>query len=243
MADPLLQIRGLSKSYGGVRALDGLDLEVWLGEVHAIMGENGAGKSTLNKLLCGVVAPDAGEVLLDGVTLPFGSVAEAERAGVAIVHQESAAFPDLTAAENHQIMREPTRWGVLLDRRAMRERTEASLRSVGEAFELDRPMGGMSLAQRQMVAIARALDQRCRLLILDEPTASLSVREADALFEAVRRIRESGVGVLFVSHRLDEVFAIADRVTVLRDGRWVATAPVAEVDRDTLVRWMLSPAA
>lgn len=243
MADPLLQIRGLSKSYGGVRALAGLDLDVWPGEVHAIMGENGAGKSTLNKLLCGVVAPDSGEVLLDGDPLPFGSVAAAERAGVAIVHQESAAFPDLTGAENHQLMREPTQWGMLLDRGAMRERTEASLRSVGESFELDRPVGGLSLAQRQMVAIARALDQKCRVLILDEPTASLSVREADALFESVRRIRESGVAVLFVSHRLDEVFAIADRVTVLRDGRWVATAPVDEVDRDTVVRWMVSQAA
>jgi len=235
-----IEIRGLTKRYGGVLALDGVDLDIAAGEVHAICGENGAGKSTLNKILAGMVEPTSGTVKLDGRAVSFGSVTSAEAAGISMVHQESAVFLSLSAVENHQLMREPTKFGgLLIDRAEMEARTQAALQELGETFDLDLPLEQRSLAQRQMVMVARALATECRLLILDEPTASLSSRETDALFRSIRAIRDKGVAVMYVSHRMDEIFALADRVTVLRDGRHVETRPIAEVTPADLVQAMV----
>jgi ABC-type sugar transport system ATPase subunit/ribose/xylose/arabinose/galactoside ABC-type transport system permease subunit len=235
-----IEIRGLTKRYGGVLALDGVDLDIAAGEVHAVCGENGAGKSTLNKILAGMVEPTSGTVKLDGRAVSFGSVTSAEAAGISMVHQESAVFLSMSAVENHQLMREPTKFGgLLIDRAEMKARTQAALQELGETFDLDLPLEQRSLAQRQMVMVARALATDCRLLILDEPTASLSSRETDALFRSIRAIRDKGVAVMYVSHRMDEIFALADRVTVLRDGRHVMTRPIAEVTPADLVQAMV----
>ena len=232
-----IQVRGIAKSYGGVQALHPVYLDILEGEIHAICGENGAGKSTLNKVLAGIVAPDSGEILIDDRPMPLGSVTEAERAGIAIVHQESAVFPELSATENHQLMREPgTFW---VDRSEMRRRTSESLAGVGESFDPEIPLERRSVAQRQMVSIARALSQECRALILDEPTSSLSARETEALFTVLRRLRSEGVTIVYVSHRLDEIFEMADRVTVLRDGHLVATQAISETSPRQLIQLMV----
>jgi len=236
----LLQVSGVTKSYGGPPALRQVDLSLGRGEILAVCGENGAGKSTLNKILSGSITADSGEIRMDGKPLVIKSAADAEAAGIAIVHQESVAFLSLSATDNHQIMREPTRLGGLwLDRPEMRRRAVASLGSVGEDFDPDLPLESRSVAQRQMVAIARAVDAKCRVLILDEPTASLSARETESLFRVIQKMRGEGVSIVYVSHRLEEIFALADRVAVLRDGQLVATKPIAETSPEDLIRLMV----
>ena len=233
----LIEIRGISKAYGGVRALKSLDLAIRPGEVLAVCGENGAGKSTLNRILSGSLLPDEGTIRVDGDVVQLGSVQEAERRGISIVHQESSAFLDLDASENHELMHEPGVWW--LERNRMRRNTEASLAAVGESFPVEVPLGSRSVAQRQMVAIARATQSKCRLLILDEATASLSSRETDALFEVIRRLRASGVAILYVSHRLNEIFELADRVAVLRDGLLVGDLSIGETSPHQLIELMV----
>jgi ABC-type sugar transport system ATPase subunit len=218
----LIDIRKVSKSYGGVHALTDVSMQIAPGEVHALCGENGAGKSTLIKVLAGSVTSDCGEVLVNGNALPPGNVRASEAAGIAVIHQESVAFPHLSAFDNIFVGREPRRWGGLfLDRAAMRRQTRALLERLGEADSFDpaRPVGELSVAQRQMVAMARALSHDCRLLVMDEPTASLSERETRVLFNLIRQFKQQGVSILYVSHRLDEVFELADRVTVFGDHR------------------------
>jgi len=237
---PLIQLRGLSKSYAGVRALRDVTLDIDPGEVHAVCGENGAGKSTLIKVLTGVVSPDAGEMLIAGQRLTPGSATASTAAGIAAMHQESTAFPDLNAVDNVFVGRELTRLGGwLLDQAAMRRQTRKILQKLGENFDVDLAVGKLPLAQQQMVAMARALARDCRLLIMDEPTASLSARETRVLLRLVRQLRREGVSVLYVSHRLEEVFEIADRVTIMRDGELVATQAVAEINKDELIRLMV----
>lgn len=237
---PFIAIVGLSKSYGGVRALKDVHLEIASGEIHALCGENGAGKSTLIKILTGVVTPDEGSIRIDGQTLVPGNVRETEASGIAVIHQESTAFPDLNALDNIFVGREPRKaGGWLLDKPRMRREARAVLKRLGQDFDLDRPVGELSVAQRQMVAMARALSQQCRLLILDEPTASLSARESDALLKIVRQLRDEGVTILYVSHRLDEIFELADRVTVFRDGEFIDTQPTGVLDKDALIRLMV----
>lgn len=233
----MIQIRHLTKRYGATVALDAVNFDLQAGEVHAVCGENGAGKSTLNRILAGLVTPDEGGIEFQGQPLRLGSVPAAEAAGIVMVHQESAAFLHLTAVENHQIMREPGS-PLWMDRESMRDRTRQALEELGETIDLDVPLAQLGNAQSHMVAIARAISVNSRLLILDEPTAMLSIRECEMLFRAVRQLRERGTCILYVSHRLDEVFALADRVTVLRDGRHVATQPISELDRADLVRMM-----
>lgn len=237
---PLIQLRNLSKSYVGVHALRDLSFEIAAGEVHAICGENGAGKSTLIRLLTGVVSPDEGEILVRGHRLKTGNVQSSEAAGIAVMHQESSVFPDLNAIDNIFVGRELT-WckGLLLDRTRMRQRTEELLARLGAQIDLDSPLGELPLAQQQMVALARALSSECRLLIMDEPTASLSVRETETLLNVVRQLRAEGVSILYVSHRLEEVFEIADRVTVLRDGQFVATLDASELDIAKVIQLMV----
>ena len=239
MTSTLLQVNGLSKSYGGVQALSGVSLTMQPGEVHALMGENGAGKSTFIKCLSGALRADSGEIRLDASPLPLGDIRAAEAAGIVALHQESTAYPHLNAVDNIFVGREPRRRGGLLDRPRMRRDAQALMAHLGERIDLSRPLEDLPLAQRQMVGMARALAHRSRLLILDEPTASLSARETQVLFRVIRQLQAEGVSILYISHRLEEVFALSSRVTVLRDGRLVDTRPTSEVSRDEVVRLMV----
>ena len=237
--EPIAKAVGVSKSFGGVHALRDVSLDLLAGEIHALCGENGAGKSTLIKILSGFYAPDAGSVQVDGQPLPPSVHAASER-GVSVIHQESVACFDLDAVDNIFVGRERRRFGgLLLDRVAMEEQTREMLARLGESFPIDRPVGELTLAQRQMIGIGRALSQRCRLLIMDEPTASLSTREAERLFRLMRQLRSEGVAILYVSHRMEEIFSLADRVTVLRDGRHVATKLIQQVTPAALVNLMV----
>jgi len=239
MNPPFLDVSGLSKTYGGVHALAEVGLTLAPGEAHALLGENGAGKSTFIKCLSGAVRPDGGEVRVDGAALPPGDLRAAEAAGIVALHQESTAFPHLSAVDNIFVGREPRRVLGLLDRPRMEREARALLERLGERIDLRRPLEELPLAQRQMVGIARALSHQSRLLILDEPTASLSARETQTLFRIIRQLQGEGVAVLYISHRLEEVYALASRVTVLRDGRMVGTYPLADLGRDELVRRMV----
>jgi len=239
---PLLELRGLGKRYGAIHALEGVDLAARAGEVHALLGANGAGKSTLLHLLAGIVAPSAGEIRLAGRPVAFASPADAARAGIASVHQELAVLPQLTVAENVWLAREPCSAHGLLDRRALRRRTSELLERHGLPLDPDTVAGDLSVAGRQLVEIARALSASTRILTLDEPSAVLSLQERDRLFGIVRGLKAQGLLVLFVSHRLDEVFEITDRVTVLRNGRKVAELETARATRDELVRHMVGHA-
>ena len=238
-ADKIL-IRDLSKAFAGVQALDRVSMDLEAGRIHALCGENGAGKSTLIKILAGVYSPDAGHLQAWGSPLRPGSVPAAEKAGIAVIHQEPTAFPQLNAVDNIFVGREPRRFGgLLLDRRRMLDETRHLLHSLHADVDPRLPVGHFSVAQRQLISIARALSHRCRLLILDEPTSSLSGRETEVLFDTLRRLREDGVAILYVSHRLEEVFSLADTISVLRDGALVARRPAAELDRDALIRLMV----
>jgi rhamnose transport system ATP-binding protein len=233
----MLAAAALSKSYGGVRVLSDVDLDVAGGEVHALVGENGAGKSTLIKIVGGAVRPDAGVVRLEGVPLGVGDPRAVRQAGVSIVYQELALAGELSVADNIFLGRE--RGWPLLNRREMTRIVQERLDALGAAIDARAPVGSLGVAQQQLVEIARALETDARVLIFDEPTASLSGTEVDRLLALVRRLRERGLAILYVSHRFDEIFALADRVTVLRDGRRVATAPIADVSRAQLIRWMV----
>jgi ABC-type sugar transport system ATPase subunit len=227
----------ITKSYGGVRVLHAVDFDVHGGEVHALVGENGAGKSTLIKVLGGAVSPDSGDVLLDDQRLPLGDPLETRRLGISIVYQEFTLVPGLSVADNIFLGRERGRWRLRLAE--TRQAARNLLDQLGLSLDVDAPVAGLSVAHQQMVEIARALAFEARVLILDEPTASLSEHETLRLFETVRRLRAGGLAVIYISHRLEEVLAIADRITVLRDGRTVGTSRPSEIDRPTIVRWMV----
>ena len=244
MSDVLVDIQRVSKHFGGVRALREVSLAIAPGEVHALCGENGAGKSTLIEILSGSCRPNAGQVLLAGRRLGLGNVGACEQAGVAVIHQEPVAFGHLSAVDNIFVGRELTlAGGLLLNRRAMRRGASELLADLGGGVDLACPVRCLPPAQRQRVAMARAILRDAKLLILDEPTASLSERETAVLFALIRRLRNQGVSVLYVSHRLEEVFALADRVSVLRDGRLVGTRLAGELDRATLIAMMVGPEA
>ena len=235
----LLEVRGLGKRFGPVLSLDGVDLDAEAGEVHAVTGANGAGKSTFMNLLAGVFAASAGEIRIDGRPVHFASPRAARDAGISVVYQELTVLPDLTIVENIFLTREPrTRFG-WLDRRRLQRDAEQLLADSGIALAPDRRVGDLNVATRQLVELARALSVSARVLILDEPTAVLSPAERDQLFQVVARLRRQGLLVFFVTHRLDEVFAIADRVTVLRNGRKVVTESIDALDPSTLVRQMV----
>jgi ribose transport system ATP-binding protein/rhamnose transport system ATP-binding protein len=233
----LLVTRGLTKSYGGVTVLAGLDLDVGAGEIRALVGENGAGKSTLIKVLTGAVVPDRGDARLDGEPLPLGRPLAIRDRGVSVVYQEFTLVPDLTVAENVFLGRE--RGTLWLNRAEMRTRTRRLLDALGVSLDPAMPVRGLSVAGQQMVEIARALATEARVLILDEPSATLTGTEVESLFRTLRALRARGLGVIYVSHRLDEIFRLADSVTVLRDGRHVVTAPAGGLTRDVLIRQMV----
>jgi ribose transport system ATP-binding protein len=236
---PLLEMRGIRKSFLGVEVLHGVDLDCQAGEIHAVVGENGAGKSTLMKVLAGVYHPDGGEVLIGGEPVSFSHPVQAQAAGVATIFQEFNLLPDRTVAENVFVNREPTRRGIV-DIRAMERRTDELLHEVGEvSFGPRTLVRNLSTAQQQVVEIVKALSLDARLLVLDEPTAALAEHEVEVLFGLLRRLRERGLGMLYISHRLREIFAICNRITVLKDGEHVATRPVAEVDTGKLISLMV----
>jgi ribose transport system ATP-binding protein len=219
-------------------ALDGVDLEVRRGEVHVLLGENGAGKSTLMKVLSGALRADAGRVWLDGREVEIASPRHARALGVAIIYQELTLVPGLSAAENVFLGREPRRLPGVVDHARMRADAGRLLERLGAAFPAATPVGALGLAQRQLVEIAKALSLDARVLVMDEPTSALSEPETRALFAVIRALAARGVAVVYISHRLDEIFEIGDRVTVLRDGRHVATHALRAVDRRRLVREM-----
>ena len=241
-AVPRVELRGISKSFGATAALTAVSMDIRAGEIHGLVGENGAGKSTLVKILGGVHPPDAGTILLDGVATHIGDPAAARALGVAVVHQEPRLFPDLSVAENVFLASPPMRrfgsiaWG------EMRRAASALFEELDVRMDVGAPVRGLSMADQQLIEIAKALSVDARVLVLDEPTASLSAHEVERLFSIVRRTRDRGVAVLFVSHRLDEVFALCDRATVFRDGRHVVTAPTASLTTADLVRHMVGRA-
>lgn len=239
-AAPLLEVRDIEKTFPGVRALSGVSFEVRAGEVHALLGENGAGKSTLIKIISGVYEPDGGSILIGGRQTRFTSPEDAKRAGVATIYQELLLFPELTVAENIFLGHAPrTRVG-RIDWRAMRARAAALLASL-EIDDLapNQVVGALSVGNRQRVEILRALSHDARILIMDEPTAALTESDVARLFDIVRRLRARGVGIVYISHRLDEIFAIGDRVTVLRDGAYVGARNVADTNASELVQMMV----
>ncbi|HEU4328178.1 MAG TPA: sugar ABC transporter ATP-binding protein [Roseiflexaceae bacterium] len=237
-AAPLIEVRNLSKSFGGVQALRGVQLAVYGGEVHALLGENGAGKSTLIKIITGLHQPDAGEILLDGRPVRFAGTRDALDQGVAAIYQEPSLFPDLDIAENIFVGRQPLSGG-RVDWRRMYEEAGALLGRLGVRLDPRTKARALSVAQMQMVEIARAISLDARVLIMDEPTSSLTEREVEELFVIVRQLRAHGSAVVFISHRLEELFALADRVTVLRDGAYVGTQPMTDVSTDALIRMMV----
>ena len=231
-------MEGIRKQFPGVLALDDVDLTVRAGEVHVILGENGAGKSTLMKILSGAHGRDAGRIFLDGREVEIDGPRRARELGVAIIYQELSLAPTLSAAENVFLGREPRRLPGLVDRASMEEAARAILDGLGARFDVRRPVRDLSLAERQLVEIARALSLDARILVMDEPTSALTDREAQALFDTMRRMTARGVAIIYISHRLQEIYDIGDRVTVLRDGRRVATLDVAGSNRRELVRLM-----
>ena len=234
----LLEMRGIDKSFPGVQALKDVSLELRRGEVLALVGENGAGKSTLIKILGGAHLPDRGEMLLDGRLLEASSPSAAQRAGISIIHQEFNLIPNLTVRENIFLGRERTRCGFI---RASHEQAEARrlFRKIGITFDLDARCSELTVAQQQTVEIAKALSVNSLILVMDEPTAALTGQEVEHLFAVIDDLRAHGLGVIYISHRLDEIFRVADRVMVLRDGRHVATEAIGSVSRERLIEMMV----
>ena len=235
----LLQAANIGKAFAGVQALRGVSFNLRAGEVHALVGENGAGKSTLIKVITGAVQPDEGTLEIGGQLIEHNDPVASRKLGIAAIYQQPALFPDLTVAENIAIGLETGGAWRLIDWRGRRARARDLLARVGSRISPDTIVERLSMPEQQLVEIARALGANARVLILDEPTASLSEREVERLLQVVRDLRAAGVGLIYISHRLEELFQIADRVTVLRDGAAVATRPMAEIDRGELIRLMV----
>ncbi len=232
---PRLAMRGIRKSFGGVEVLHGVDIDVDAGEAHALLGENGAGKSTLMKVLSGVYTADAGQILIDGQERAIRTTRAADEAGIAIIHQELSYVPRLSVAENLLLGHLPHNPGGVVRWGALRAEARRALRDFGSPIDVRAAMGDLPLGQRQIVEIVRAARRRARIIVMDEPTASLTQAEVRQLFALIRALKEQQVSLIYISHHLEEVFAMADRVTVLRDGRRVATRAVGETTRQELI--------
>jgi len=238
--DSVLELKHMSKSFPGVQALNDVYFDVHSGEVHALLGENGAGKSTLIKIISGLYKPDSGEILLDGKPVSFNSPREAQMAGIATIYQELSLYPELTVAENIFMGHAPRGFLGAVNWREMRQRAEEILASLNiHDMDVNSKVGTMSVGNRQRVEIAKALSMNARILIMDEPTAALTEADVVRLFGIVRLLRERGVSIIYISHRMEEVFELTDRVTVLRDGHYVGTKPVSETDANDLIGMMV----
>lgn len=237
-APVLLRLDGVSKEFPGVKALSGVSFELRAGEVHAVCGENGAGKSTLMKIISGVYQPNSGSIIFKGEAVQFASTRESETAGIAIIHQELNLVPHLSVAENIYLAREP-RWGFLVDRKKLFEDAKRCLDRLGVDIDASVQVRTLSVAQRQMVEIAKALSLNATVLIMDEPTSSLTEQEARLLFKVIRDLKSQGTGIIYISHRLDELVEIVDRVTVLRDGHYISTDNFEDLTVDDIVARMV----
>ncbi|MEP7457495.1 sugar ABC transporter ATP-binding protein [Phyllobacterium sp. SB3] len=235
---PLLAMRGITKNFPGVKALANVQLDVFPGEIHALMGENGAGKSTLMKILSGAYQADGGTIEIQGKTVSISGPMAAKALGIAIIYQELALAPNLTVAENILLGREVLKSG-FLNRSAMAKACQGTLAELGADFDSSTLVGSLSLAQRQQVEIAKALISDCRMLVMDEPTTSLSSRECDRLFKVIRQLKSRGIAIVYISHRMSEIYELSDRVTVLRDGTFVGCIARSDLSEEILVRMMV----
>ncbi len=239
VAQPLLQMKRIGKTFPGVRALEDVDLDVLPGEVHALIGENGAGKTTLIRVLGGIHQPDGGEIILRGRPVHIPTPRRARELGIAIIHQELNQVGPMSVAENLFMGDEPRRWGWFVDWETLRGRARALLAGLGVDVDPRARVDQLGVAQRQTVEIARALGLNAEILVMDEPTAALTIEEVERLFGVIAGLRARGVAVIYVSHRLEEIFRIADRITVLRDGHYIGTYPTGEIDLDRLIQLMV----
>jgi ABC-type sugar transport system ATPase subunit len=236
----ILELKGIKKHFPGVQALDGVDFNVKPGEIHALVGENGAGKSTLVKIISGVFRPDSGEIFYKGKKTTIQDPRHAQELGIAAIHQEPSLYPDLSVLENIFMGRQPTKGPFgFIDWKTMRAEAEEVFRSIGVEIDLDAPAGSLSIAGQQLVQIAKAFSQKAQILIMDEPTSPLSQRETEALFNIVCKLRDQGIAIIYITHRLEEVFTLADRVTVLRDGKYMGTYPINELSYQFLISLMV----
>ncbi|HEX4202045.1 MAG TPA: sugar ABC transporter ATP-binding protein [Chthoniobacterales bacterium] len=236
---PILEVRKISKSFPGVRALNNVDLRIWPGEVHALMGENGAGKSTLMKILSGAYRPDSGQILIDGKPVQFRGPYDARLAGIGIIYQELTVAPNLSVAGNVFLGSELKRFGFMKDTATMDRKTREVLHRLGARFQAPDRAANLVVAEQQQVEIARALFHKSRVLVMDEPTAALSDRETERLFEIVRQLRSEGLAIIYISHRMAEVYELADRLSVLRDGEYVGELKRAEFSADKVIEMMV----
>ncbi|HIU06964.1 MAG TPA: sugar ABC transporter ATP-binding protein [Candidatus Limiplasma pullistercoris] len=236
---PLLAMRNISKSFPGVKALDNLNFDLRSGEVHGILGENGAGKSTLIKVLGGIYHPEQGEILINGQKVTIQSVMAAKAQGISIIHQELMLVPHMTVAENIYLTREPKTHSGRIDKAKMNADAQSILDGLGTQIRADTLVGRLSIAQQQQVEIAKALSMNAKILVMDEPTSSLTESEVGVLFQIMRRLRQQGVGIIYISHRMAELFEITDRITVIRDGRFIGTRVTSETDADSLIAMMV----
>ena len=236
---PLLEMRGISKTFGAVRALRGVDLTVWPGEIHALMGENGAGKSTLMKIIAGVYMPDQGEIRIKGQPVALSGPLDALDRGIAMIHQELNLMPFMTIAENIWIRREPKSRLGLVDHAEMRRRTQALFDRLAIDLDPETEIQSLSIASRQMVEIAKAVSFDSDVLIMDEPTSALTDKEVAHLFRIIRQLRSQGKGIVYITHKMNELFEIADEVSVFRDGKYIGTKRSAEVTRDDIIQMMV----
>ena len=239
MTAPVIRLTGIEKSYPGVKSLDSVDFDVAPGEIHALLGENGAGKSTLTAVMGGAVKPNAGTIEYLGRIVVWRSPKEAQAAGIHVIHQELALFPELTVAENILLTEQPRGPLGLISPKARLKRVQTALDRLGVSISASARIGDLTLADQQMVEIAKALVGEPRLLVFDEPTAVIAGREVDLLFDNMRKMRSLGIGIVYISHRLDEIFEVADRVTILKDGKLVGTHPIGSLTRDGMINLMV----
>lgn len=236
----LLQVENISKTFPGTKALKNINLTIRRGEIHALMGENGAGKSTLSNVIGGVFRPDAGgKIFFEGKECVFHSAMDSQKAGIAFVHQETALIPALNVADNVFVGRVPKKGGIFVDTKKMRREAQEIIDGMGAQISASTLAKELNPANAQMVEIAKALSLHCKLLILDEPTSALSLADTEKLFEIVRKLRDSGISILYISHRMSEIFDLCDTLSVMRDGQLVKTVKVSEVTSDEIVKMMV----
>ncbi|MBO3463487.1 sugar ABC transporter ATP-binding protein [Aetokthonos hydrillicola Thurmond2011] len=237
-AIPVLEMQGITKRFHGVPALQNVNLTIYPGEVHALMGENGAGKSTLMKILAGAYIADEGEIRINGQPVKITDPGTARKAGINLIYQELNVAPNLTVTEN-MFMGSELRRGQFLDRKAMEAEARQVLESLGASFGANDIVGTLAIAEQQQVEIARALKDKSRILVMDEPTAALSDRETERLFEVIRKLRNDGIAIIYISHRMEEIYALADRISVLRDGQYIGSLTREEISPQRLVQMMV----